>query len=141
MNMRLFRLRNNQHGCFGLLFAGPNREGFATAELPYRDNAPSASSIPIGEYPYEYLVRSASGKYKNVFWIKEVSGRSAILIHQGNIPQRDSRGCILVGLRHLVNDEGEVYGVYPSLPAIKRLADLGLINGRIAVSDYVRNEW
>lgn len=47
-------------------------------------------------------------KYKNVYLVKDVPGRSAILLHWGNT-QLDTEGCILLG-----NRIGELKG----LPAV-----------------------
>lgn len=68
-----------------------------TLELPWRDNKPNISCIPNGEYFCQFMARSSSGKYKNVYHVQDVDGRTAILIHNGNTPDH-TRGCILVGM-------------------------------------------
>ena len=62
-------------------------------ELPDRDNQRSVSRIDEG--PYEVEVRW-SEKYKHHYILKDVEGRSYILIHPGNY-YTHTRGCILVG--------------------------------------------
>ena len=76
-----------------------------TLELPWKDNENMVSCIPVGTYNVEYY----SG---NKYWVKDVSGRTGILIHTGNVAgssedgyRTDSDGCILLG-----TDFGELYG-------------------------------
>lgn len=70
-----------------------------TIERPWLNNAPNRSCIPEGHYYCQYLKRSASGKYKRVWHLQDVSNRSGILIHKGNLVSH-SLGCIIVGLSH-----------------------------------------
>lgn len=64
-----------------------------TLENPWLNNIPRESCIPKGTYQ----CRKFSGtKYKDVWELDRVPGRSAILIHQGNTA-KDTMGCILVG--------------------------------------------
>ncbi len=87
------RVVKNDSGVFGVLIH--NYEPFAlTAELPWHDNKRSISSIPAGDY---LAKRYRSAKYPNTFHVTGVKGRTKILIHKGNIPKKDSEGCILVG--------------------------------------------
>jgi hypothetical protein len=68
-----------------------------TIELRWLDNQHDISCIPEGSYHVEKFDSSTKGK---CFWIKNVPGRSGILIHKGNFvsgQQIDSKGCILVG--------------------------------------------
>lgn len=77
-----------------------------TLELPWRDNRSGLSCIPQGSYLVEYLPRSASGKYHDVYHVTGVKGRGGILIHPGNFGgdrtlgmRSDILGCILPGRR------------------------------------------
>lgn len=72
---------------------------FKTIERPWLNNAPNRSCIPAGKYHCNYLKRSLSGKYKRVWHLQDVSNRSGILIHKGNLVSH-SLGCIIVGLSH-----------------------------------------
>ena len=95
--------------------AGPSiRENnllLQTAELPWRDNAPSFSCIPAGRYlcrPYSSL------RFPDVYEVTNVPGRAAILIHTGNHAgdrekglRSDVEGCILVGMRRGILDGQE----------------------------------
>ena len=86
-------------GTFGNLFIA----GFSclTAELPWRDNIKSISCIPVGEYDCE--IRN-SRKFGKTYWVRNVQGRSYVLIHSGNYAGDKSlgyrshiEGCILLG--------------------------------------------
>jgi hypothetical protein len=70
-----------------------NLPRWTTLELPYRDNEPDVSCIPEGRW----LCTQTSSSKAPLTWEVEVPGRSRILFHAGNF-DRDSRGCILVGL-------------------------------------------
>lgn len=66
-----------------------------TLELPWKDNLPSISCIPVGTYP---VVIAWSNRFQQLMpRLIGVEGRSGILIHQGNT-SHDTEGCILVGL-------------------------------------------
>jgi hypothetical protein len=70
-----------------------------TLEDAWRNNQPNVSCILPGRYevkPHGWET-SAPFKYKRVWQVHNVRGRSAILIHAGNTHQ-DTQGCILVGL-------------------------------------------
>ena len=68
-----------------------------TLELPYLDNQRSISCIPAGQYKVRLRTakESSSRDYLHLL-VQDVTGRSYILVHIGNIA-RDTRGCILVG--------------------------------------------
>ena len=70
-----------------------------TLELPYKDNKRSISCIPAGEYQarLRYPRESGSRDYLHIL-VKDVPNRDYILFHRGNTA-KDSRGCILVGLK------------------------------------------
>lgn len=67
-----------------------------TLELADRGNRNDISCIPEGKYR---VVKHTSPSFGKSFWIKNVPGRSEILIHVGNF-YWDIRGCILVGQSH-----------------------------------------
>lgn len=65
-----------------------------TAELPWLGNHPDTSCIPPGTFecsPHN------SPDHPHTWELGNVPGRSDILLHNGNVPLKDSRGCILVG--------------------------------------------
>ncbi len=73
-------------------------ETFHCIERPWLDNRRNESCIPAGTYEVTFLPRSASGKYKNVWHVHDVPGRSGVLIHKGNLVEH-SRGCLIIGKR------------------------------------------
>ena len=97
LKLTLYRLTSSNHGTLGVLY-GPRGMICYTMEPPWRGNKKNVSSIPPDVYTGEYLNRSASGKYRDVYHIVGVDGRRGILIHKGNIVS-DTFGCILPGVK------------------------------------------
>ena len=62
-----------------------------TMELPWLKNAKNISCIPAGEY---MVKMTNSPKYGPCYKIRNVTGRTDILIHKGNTTL-DTEGCIL----------------------------------------------
>lgn len=107
MNVILHRTDTNEDGTFGTL----NVDGqpvCVTLEETWLDNQRRISCIPEGEYE---CVKYSGTKYKNVWWVKNVKDRSAILIHWGNT-ERNTAGCILVGKYY--HQFGEQWGIADS---------------------------
>ena len=87
---------------------------FYTVEKPWCDNRPNISCIPTGVYN---LGRVDSPKFGPATWeIKDVPGRSHILIHAGNTAN-DVVGCLALG----VGVFGQLQGVSSSRKAIENL--------------------
>ncbi len=80
----------------GTMIAG--LEEFQVLERPWKNNQRNLSCIPAGDYTVTFMERSASGKYRNVYHIQGVEGRSGILIHSGNTVNH-TLGCLIVGKR------------------------------------------
>ncbi len=97
MNAYLIRTESTNLHTKGFLVVG--NEVFRTLEPPWKDNLKNLSCVPRGIYRGVYLPRSASGKYKRVYHIRDVENRSGILIHNGNIVDH-TLGCVLLGLKH-----------------------------------------
>ena len=102
MNAILQRRETSDHGTLGIL----SIDDWAcfTLELPWRDNKPQISCIPVGEYS---TTPWSSKRWPNTYHVSGVNGRSAILTHTGNLAGDTSlglkthvHGCILVGKRH-----------------------------------------
>jgi hypothetical protein len=89
MELELIR-RCFENGSNGSLFCG---DTFIchTIELPWKDNHRSTSCIPEGRYP---LVKRYSPKFKWHLLVKDVPGRSVILIHPANDAMKELKGCI-----------------------------------------------
>jgi hypothetical protein len=81
-----------------------------TLELPWLKNQHNISCIPAGKYNVIKYVRPDTKK--KCFWVKDVPGRTGILIHSGNYAtglKVDTLGCILVGLRfNDINQDGHM---------------------------------
>ena len=74
-------------------------DSWFSLELPWLDNANYISCIPIGDYT---AYKHVSPKFGSCLWIKEVNGRSEVLIHPANY-HTQLLGCIAIGkdLKHI----------------------------------------
>ena len=95
----LIRVSTNDVGTFGHLIC----EDFhcRTGELPWRNNEPFFSCIPVGVYVCHF---GPSNQFGEAYEAKDVPYRTKILIHLGNWCgdkkkgyKRDAKGCILLG--------------------------------------------
>lgn len=96
MRAKLVRVFETSRQTLGhlFLFSGVNKVWECkTLEPPWVNNQRSISCIPPGSYTVH---PHNSSKFRNCFWIKNVPGRSEILIHPGNF-HSETNGCILVG--------------------------------------------
>jgi hypothetical protein len=82
-----------------------------TLERPWLDNKPKISCIPPGLYK---CVPHSGEKFKDVWMLEDVPGRTAILIHAGNTT-KDTEGCILVGRAFFAG------GITSSMPVLDEL--------------------
>lgn len=99
MRLVLDRLYTFGNATIGALTVPGLSHPLMTLEDLWRDNLPRVSCIPAGTYscgPHGW--KGEPVKYKQVWVVKKVPGRSAILIHAGN-SDADTSGCILVGMR------------------------------------------
>ena len=89
--VELIRLEEGAEGTFGVLKI--NKEVFCvTLEPPDVENASNVSNIPAQQY---ICGITNSPKYGNVYEIKDVPGRSHVLIHGGNTVDH-THGCLVV---------------------------------------------
>lgn len=100
-NAVLTREPDDEQGTYGKLRL-PDGTEFFTLELPWRGNATGASCIPPGTY--KVAIRN-SPKFGRIYEVMNVPGRTAILIHSGNVAGDKNagynshvEGCILLGL-------------------------------------------
>lgn len=91
-HLTLQRVAMTVKGAYGVL-VHDGQPLCVTLENPWHGNQRNISCIPPGQYT---CVRHHGAKYKNVWRLENVPGRTAILIHAGNTV-RDTQGCILVG--------------------------------------------
>ena len=92
-------------GTNGLLTMGANSEPLCyTIELPWRNNELNRSCIPEGTY---VLKRRYSPKFRWHIEVKDVPGRSYILIHPANHAARELKGCIAPVLQLTAPGTGE----------------------------------
>lgn len=98
--MKILRGPSTDEGTFGTLTG----QGLTlrTLELPWRDNRPQRSCIPVGTYQCAIV---KSPRFGRVYGVADVPGRSHVLIHGGNYAgdvekglRSDVEGCILLGL-------------------------------------------
>lgn len=98
MKAKLFRIFKDEKQTLGEIQIGDL--SLFTLELPdlnndgIDNNEVRKSCIPEGVYRVK---KHNSPKFGKTFWVKDVPGRSAILIHPGNYHYH-TLGCILVGL-------------------------------------------
>ena len=128
LKAKLVRLSTCDSGTFGLLEVRRGRSMLvlATAELPWRKNAPQISCIPLGKYNVNF--QHSPSKKTNLYRVANVKDRDGILIHAGNWAgdvdkgfKSNVQGCILVGMDHVKLD-GQ-YAVDNSQAALKLLHD------------------
>jgi len=98
--LNLYRYKSSDQGTFGIIFY--DDFWLHTLELPWRNNKSNISCIPEGTYD---VVRRYSPSFKKeTYWVKNVNGRSSILIHGANFAgdvekgwQSHLQGCITLG--------------------------------------------
>jgi hypothetical protein len=100
IELYIHRLRRSDQGTEGRLSAPGLQFYCPCLELPWRDNRTCVSCIPPGTYPVAWR---ESRRWK-AFHIRNVPGRSYILIHSGNYAgdvakgwKTHVQGCVLLG--------------------------------------------
>ena len=77
-------------GTNGQLYFGSERI-CATIELPWKENRRQVSCIPEGVY---VLSKRYTPRFGDHLWVKDVPGRTYILLHAFNNALAESKGCI-----------------------------------------------
>lgn len=122
---KLRREPSTDEGTYGILeFSG---QQLYTIELPWRENQRQISCIPPGTYRCEIV---NSPRFGRVYEVKDVPGRSHVLIHSANLAGDLSKGwttqlqgCIAPGERRgkMINASGKMQNaVLVSRPAFNR---------------------
>lgn len=116
----LTRSPSTDEGTFGTLQL--DGQVLRTTELPWRDNATGASCIPTGVYRCEIV---QSPKFGRVYGVRDVPGRSAILIHAANYGGDASKGyrCELLGCIAPCMVHGQLNGQMAGLQSKAALAE------------------
>ena len=92
--VRIIRSFSDHRATLGMLKVNDvEHDPFFTLENPWKNNQTFFSCIPPGLYS---CVPFNGNKYKNVYQVMSVPGRSFILFHHGNF-EKDTKGCILLG--------------------------------------------
>lgn len=117
----LTRAPSTDEGTFGTLLL--DGQVLRTTELPWRDNKPQASCIPAGVYVCAIV---QSPKFGRVYGLRDVPGRSHILIHAANYGgdrvkgyRAELLGCIAPCMVH-----GQLNGQMAGLSSREALAEL-----------------
>lgn len=123
----LRRLEHTDDGTFGVLLL-PTEAFSYTLELPWRDNRPNLSCIPLGTYVCRPRVSPRFGK---TYHVKDVEGRLYILIHAANLAgdiergkKTHLKGCITVGNRRgWIGDQRAVLNSQATLTRFESIMD------------------
>lgn len=99
MDLILQRTRVDSTGCFSQLTTVSGAPLWVTAEHSYQQADGSwKPKIPDGAYQCVRGVHELSDLVPfETFEVAGVQGHSGILFHKGNLPEKDSDGCILLG--------------------------------------------
>lgn len=124
--VRMKQLSNHLQTCGRFLLA--DQGGMvvfqaASLELPWNGNLRKVSCIPAGSYLVSKITSPKFGE--GTFAVKNVPGRSNILIHQGNYTSQ-IEGCILLGeMFAFINNDRvtDVTNSRATIEALKKLAD------------------
>ncbi|MFT5483324.1 MAG: hypothetical protein ACI9GW_001981 [Halieaceae bacterium] len=98
---------------------------FAVLERPWLNNRQNQSCIPAEQYKANFLARSGSGKYRNVWHLVPVKNRTGVLMHNGNLV-RHSLGCLIIGSRRgVLGGLPAVFGSRVAMRKINEITDSG----------------
>jgi len=104
----LTRLTGNSKQTTGSLIVHDNIKNharFTTIELPWLNNKPTISCIPLGTYQAKKILSPTFGWCIHIL---NVPNRSDILIHYGNF-YTNTKGCILIGkIFFHINDDLQI---------------------------------
>lgn len=107
LEINRYKDNGKQTDGYALLYddAGNIIYSFLTLELPWKDNKNKISCIPADTY---IAHKHHSPKFGEALWIKDVSGRSEILIHPANYFHQ-LLGCIAPGSKRIqIDSDGQL---------------------------------
>ena len=96
------RTKSSHQGTFGVAYVN-SKQWWYSLELPWLDNTPQISCIPVGKYTVKWTYSPTFKKY--TYQIMNVPGRGGIRIHSGNWAglhgkyKSHSKGCPLFGTK------------------------------------------
>jgi hypothetical protein len=112
----LKRFSATNDGTWGVFCSDEGKPLFFTAEIPNTFLRPGVYTCKLQTH-YQ-----SNGSSYPAYEITGVQGHTDVEIHIGNIPQRDLKGCVAVGLQAGPNASGE-WGVWLSTSAHYKLLD------------------
>lgn len=127
MELELIR-RSYPKGTNGMLYCNSNFQCY-TIELPWLNNEPQHSCIPIGRYA---LKMRYSLKHKTHMILEGVKDRALILIHPANNALKELKGCIAPV--SAITGEGMGSGSRKAFEQLKQLILLHLSNGPVFIT-------
>lgn len=108
----IIRQPSEPYGTFGSFYGPDGKQLCVTVEPPATGDHPC---IPVGIYD---CIPHNGDHWKNIWEITNVPGRTAILIHAGNL-DTDTEGCVVVGATF--GELGAQEGVLNSLNTLNML--------------------
>jgi hypothetical protein len=122
IQLRTYKLNATYSNAFIVDGHGTNIFNYHILELPWRDNKRSVSCIPEGEYVVVKMKPTEKRPYV-YFWIKDVKGRSGILMHRGNYT-RQILGCQLPGEKFIDLDKDGMPDIANTTGTLQKMAEI-----------------
>ena len=134
-DMYLSRLIDNGRETIGYLHYanGSNAIALNTLELPWKDNKPNVSCIPVGVYPFHKRYSEKHGM--TVIGIYDVPDRKDIEIHIANFVY-ELLGCIAVGVGKADINKDGLMDVTKSKQALYSLLAIAPEKGFIHINSF-----
>lgn len=130
MELLIDRFAYTRFGTLGRLTVGGL--DLYTVERPWRGNERNESCIPEGVYCYQ---RHDSPKHGETLWLRDVPGRSEILIHPANGPHQLD-GCLAPGIAYDWWAEHNELCVVDSREAMRKLLEVVGDEGDLEISTW-----
>ena len=128
--LHIVRSESTDEGTFGA--ATFQHLHLVSLELPWRDNQPNVSCIPLGQYLGKRVYSEHFGRW--VYALRDVPGRECVECHPANFAgdtsqgwHSDLRGCLCLGLEHgtIDNPDGKPQrAVLSSAAALNQVMNL-----------------